>query len=149
MNRFHLVMRTENKSMSAYTLVVAEGGPKLKPAILSDCIFDTAPGGCHTFVIGFGHPLNARAVDMDDLAHYIENWTDLPVVNKTSLPGVFTMSSEGWRPMRLPPPPPKGAGNVDFTHLQTIDEVLDKLGLKLQKVVATLPVYTVEQIQRP
>lgn len=86
---------------------------------------------------------------MSDLAHYIENWTDLPVINKTSLTGVFTMSSEGWRPMRLPPPPPNAAGNVDFTHLQTIDEVLDKLGLKLQKVVATLPVYTVEQIQRP
>jgi hypothetical protein len=49
----------------------------------------------------------------------------------------------------LPPPPPNGAGNVDFTHLQTIDGVLDKLGLKLHKVVATLPVYTVEQIQRP
>lgn len=149
MNRFHLVMRTEYKSMSAYALVVAEGGPKLKPAILADCIFDTAPDGCHTFVIGFGHPLNARAVDMDDLANYIENWTDLPVVNKTSLAGVFTMTSEGWRPMRLPPPPPNAAGNVDFTHLQTIDEVLDKLGLKLQKVVATLPVYTVKQIQHP
>jgi len=148
-DRFQLVMRTENKSMSAYALVVAQGGSKLKQAPSSDCIFDTAPEGCHTFVIGFGHPLNARAVDMDDLAHYIENWTDLPVVNRTSLAGVFTVSTEGWRPMRLPPPPPNGAGNVDFTHLQTIDTVLGNLGLKLQKKAATLPVYTVLEIQRP
>jgi len=86
---------------------------------------------------------------MDDLADYIENWTDLPVVNRTSLTGVFTMSTKGWRPMRLPPPPPNGAGNVDFTHLQAIDTVLSGLGLELHKEVATLPGYTVEQIQRP
>ena len=47
------------------------------------------------------------------------------------------------------PPPPDGVGNVDFTHLQTIDAVLSKVGLKLEKEIATLPVYTVEHIQRP
>jgi uncharacterized protein (TIGR03435 family) len=148
-DRFHFVMRTENKSVSAYALIVAQGGPKLKQSNPSDCIFDTAPDGCHTFVIGFGHPLNAKAVDMDDLTLYIGNWTDLPVVNRTSLAGVFTMSTEGWLPMRLPPPPPNSAGNVDFTHLQTIETVLSSLGLELHKEVATLPFYTVEQIQRP
>jgi uncharacterized protein (TIGR03435 family) len=148
-DRFHLVMRTENRTMPVCALVVARGGPKLQQSNLSHCIFDTAQDGCHSFLIGFGHPLNARAVDMDDLAHYIENWTDLPVVNRTSLTDVFTISSEGWRPMRLPPPPPGGTGNVDFTHLQTIDAVLSGLGLELHKEVATLPVYTVEQLQRP
>jgi uncharacterized protein (TIGR03435 family) len=148
-DRFHLVMRTENRTMPVYALVVARGGPKLQQSNLSHCIFDTAQDGCHSFLIGFGHPLNARAVDMDDLARYIENWTDLPAVNRTSLTGVFTISTEGWRPMRLPPPPPNGAGNVDFTHLQTIDTALSGLGLELHKEVATLPVYTVEQIQRP
>jgi len=143
------MMRAENRTVPVYSLVVARGGPKLKQVNLSDCIFDSAQDGCHSFLIGFGHPLNARAVNMDDLAHYLENWTDLPVENRTSLTGVFTMSSEGWRPMRLPPPPPKGAGNVDFTHLQTIDTALSGLGLELHKGVATLPFYTVEQIQRP
>jgi len=147
-DRFHLVMRTENRTMPVYALVVARGGPKLQQSSLSHCIFDTAQDGCHSFLIGFGHPLNARAVDMDDLARYIENWTDLPAVNRTSLTGVFSISTEGWRPMRLPPPPPNGAGNVDLTHLQTIDTALSGLGLELHKEVATLPVYTVEQIQR-
>jgi uncharacterized protein (TIGR03435 family) len=101
-DRFHLVMRTENRTMSVYALIVARGGPKLQQSNISHCIFDTAQDGCHSFLIGFGHPLNARAVDMDDLAHYIENWTDLPVVNRTSLTDVFTISSEGWQPMRLP-----------------------------------------------
>jgi hypothetical protein len=51
--------------------------------------------------------------------------------------------------MRLPPPPPNGAGDVDFTHLQPIDTVLGNLGLKLQKKTVTMPTYTVLQIQRP
>ena len=147
-DQFHFVIRTENRSMPVYALVVAHSGAKLKPASNTECIFDTAQDGCHNFPGGFGHPLNASAVDMDDLAHYIENWTDLPVVNRTSLAGVFTMSSEGWRPMRLPPPPPNGAG-MDFTQLKTIDEVRGGLGLELQKVIATAPIYTVDQIQRP
>jgi uncharacterized protein (TIGR03435 family) len=148
-DRFHLVMRTQNRTMTVYALVVAHGGPMLYQSNLSHCIFDTAQDGCHSFLIGFGHPLNARAVDMDDLARYIANWTDLPVVNRTRITGVFTISTEGWRPMRLPPPPPNGAGNVDFTHLQTIDTALSGLGLELHKEVANLPVYKVGQIQRP
>jgi hypothetical protein len=38
---------------------------------------------------------------------------------------------------------------VDFTDLQNIDTVLSGLGLELHKEVATVPIYTVEQVQRP
>jgi uncharacterized protein (TIGR03435 family) len=148
-DRFRLAMRVENKSMPVYALTVAPGGPKLRQSELADCIFDTAPDGCHSFIIGFGHPLNARAIDMDDLAHYIENWTDLPVIDRTGLTGLYKVNSEGWRPMRLPPPPPNGAGNVDFTHLPTVDTILARLGLEIIKQDADLPVYTVEHIERP
>jgi len=41
-DRFRLVMRTENKTVPVYALVVARGGPKLKQSNLSNCIFDTA-----------------------------------------------------------------------------------------------------------
>lgn len=148
-DRFHLAMQVEDKSMPVYALVVAGDGPKLKRSTLADCIFDTAPDGCHSFVIGFGHPLNARAIDMDDLAHYIENWTDLPVVNRTALTGLYTVSTEGWRPMRLPPPPSNGAGDVDFTQLPNIDAILSRLGLELHRQEAVLPIYKVEHIERP
>jgi len=147
--RFHLTMRMEEKTMAVYTLIVAPNGAKVKAAEKSDCIYDTAPSGCHTFPVGFGHPLNGHAVTMDDLAHYIENWTDLPVVNKTGLNGLYFTTSEGWLPMRLPPPPPNGNGNVDFTRLNTIDAVLEGLGLRLQKESATLPGYTIQTLEQP
>lgn len=148
-DRFHLAIRAEYEKQPVYALVVADDGPKLNRSNVADCIFDTAPDGCHSFVVGFGHPLNARAIDMDDLAHYIENWTDLPVVNRTALTGLYTVSTEGWRPMRLPTPPPNGMGNVDFSGLPTIDAVLAGLGLELHKQDAVLPIYKVEHIERP
>jgi uncharacterized protein (TIGR03435 family) len=137
--------------MSAYAMTVSSSGPLLQHSAntAKDCIFDTAPDGCHTFVIGFGHPLNANAISMNDLARYIENWTDLPPVNRTNLGGLFTMRTEGWLPMRLPPPPPNGNGHVDFSRLPTIFRVLGELGLDLHRHEEVLPVYTVERIERP
>ena len=151
-DRFRLVMRVENKTMSVYALTVASGGPKLQKSAITekDCTFDTDPEGCHNFVASFGHPLNAKAIDMDDLAQYIGNWTDLPVVNRTALSGLFTVNTEGWFPMRLPPPPPNATPDANhFASLPTIFTVLGKLGLELNRQEDLLPVYTVERIERP
>jgi uncharacterized protein (TIGR03435 family) len=151
-DRFRLAMRVENKTMSVYALTVASSGPKLQKSTLTDkeCTFDTDPQGCHNFVPGFGHPLNAKAIDMDDLAHYIANWTDLPVVNRTSLSGLFTVNTEGWLPMRLPPSPPNAPPDANhFAGLPTIFAVFSKLGLELNRQQDILPVYTVERVERP
>jgi uncharacterized protein (TIGR03435 family) len=151
-DRFKLVMRVEQKTMPVYALTVASGGPNLQKSNTAekDCIFDTGtPESCHNFIAGRGHPLNARAVNMDDLAHYIENWTDVPVVNRTALSGLFAVETAGWIPVRLPPPPPGNAPAARFDDLPTIFTVLRKLGLELKKQEAAVPVYTLEHIERP
>lgn len=151
-DRFKLWMRIENKSMPVYVLSVATVGLKLQKSAIAakECTFDEGPDACHNFVGGLGHPLNARAIDMDDLVHYISNWTDLPVVNRTALSGLFTVNTEGWAPMRLPPPPPgvTPTGNP-LAGLPTIFTVLGKLGLDLKQREEILQVYTVERIERP
>ena len=151
-DRFKLVMRVEQQRMPVYALTVASGGPSLQKSSIAekDCILDTGtPESCHNFVEGRGHPLHARAISMDDLAQYIENWTDLPVVNRTAVSGLFAVETEGWTPMRLPPPPPGKAPTVRFDDLPTIFAVLRKLGLELKRQEATVLVYTVEHIERP
>lgn len=151
-DRFKLVMRVDRKTMPVYVLSAANGGPNLRKSTIAeqDCLFDTGtPDGCHHFVPGRGHPLNARAVTMDDLALYIENWTDLPVVNRTGVNGLFAVETEGWAPMNLPPPPPGIPPAARFDDLPTIFTVLRRLGLELKQQVATVPVYTVEHIDRP
>jgi uncharacterized protein (TIGR03435 family) len=151
-DRFKLVMRVEQKTMPVYALTVAGGGPNLKKSTIAerDCTFDTGtPDSCHSFIAGRGHPLNANAITMDDLAHYIENWTDLPVVNRTALSGLFAVQTEGWRPMSLPPPPPGNLPAARLDDLPTIFTVLRTLGLELKRQQATVPVYMVEHIERP
>jgi len=151
-DRFKLVMRVEQKTMPVYALSVASGGPNLQKSAIAekDCVFDTGtPESCHNFTLGRGHPLTARAIDMDDLAQYIENWTDLPVVNRTAVSGLFAVETEGWTPMRLPPPPPGNLPAARFDDLPTIFTVLRKLGLELKQQEATVPVYIVEHIERP
>ena len=151
-DRFKLVMRVEQKTMPVYALSVASGGPSLPKSTIAekDCILDTGiPDSCHNFVAGRGHPLMAKAINMDDLVKYIENWTDLPVVNRTALIGLFAVETEGWIPMRLPPPPPGNTPAARFDDLPTIFAVLRKLGLELKQQEATVPAYTVEHIERP
>lgn len=151
-DRFKLVMRVENKTMPVYALSVARGGPRMEKSAVAekDCAFQTGPGACHEFVGGLGHPLNAKAIDMDDLARYLSNWTDLPVVNRTALRGLFAVNTEGWVPMRLPPPPPNAAATGNpFAGLPTVFTVLGKLGLELQRREDRLEVFTVERIERP
>jgi uncharacterized protein (TIGR03435 family) len=150
-DRFKLVMEVEQQTMPVYALAVASGGPNLEKSAIAekDCVFDTAtPESCHNFVLGRGHPLNGKAINMDDVVQYIENWTDLPVVNRTGLNGLYAVETEGWNPMRLPPPPPGNPG-ARFDDLPTIFAVLGKLGLELKKQEATVPVYTVRHIERP
>ena len=73
------------------------------------------------------------------------------MVNRTGLSGLFRVNTEGWTPMRLPPPPPNAAAGAanPFAGLPTIFTVLGKLGLELRRQDETLPVYTVERIERP
>jgi uncharacterized protein (TIGR03435 family) len=151
-DRFGLVMKVEQKKMSVYALTVGSRGPKLQKSAIDEktCAFSTGPEGCHYFAGGLGHPLNGTAINMDDLAHYIENWTNLPVVNRTALSGLFTLNTEGWVPMTLPPPPPNATpGENLFAGLPTIFTVLGKLGLELRRQEQTVTVYTVEHIERP
>jgi uncharacterized protein (TIGR03435 family) len=162
-DRFQLVMHHETRDLPVYVLTVAKGGPRLAPATLEEK--DCPPGPsdgltCHNFNGGIGRGLHAKAVTMKDLAGYIENWTDLPVIDQTGLDGMFAIETEGWTPMRLPPPPPPGAsvnpaprpsGDGDMTDptRPTLFNVLQKLGLDLKRQKGPVDVYTVEHIEHP
>jgi uncharacterized protein (TIGR03435 family) len=149
---FGLVLRVKTVTTPIYALTLSGNDQKLTRSTISprDCILDTDPDGCHSFAIGFGHPLNARGVDMFDLAHYLENWTDLPVVDRTVTTGLFAMHSQGWQPMNLPPPPPGASGTgAEFASLATLSAVLSSFGLQLHREQESVPFYVVERLDQP
>ena len=43
---------------------------------------------------GQGRGLHGRAVDMSDLARFVENWTDRPLVDKAGLKGLFRIETK-------------------------------------------------------
>jgi uncharacterized protein (TIGR03435 family) len=162
-DRFKLVMRRETKDLPMYALTVGKGGPKLAKATIEekDCALGPTEGvSCHQFNGGQGRGLHAKAVSMTDLAGFIENWTDHPVVDRTGLDGLFAMETEGWLPMRASPPPPAGASNLnpgrpsgdgDMTDVArpTLFMVLNKLGLELKPQKGPVQTYIVEHVERP
>ncbi len=163
-DRFRLVMRHETRDMPIYALIVAKGGPKLQKAGVQeqDCEAGATSGvNCHQFLGGQGRGLHAKAVDMKDLAGYIENWTDHPVVDRTGLDGLFAMDTEGWTPMRASPPPPvnaappnpgarpSGDGDMSDPARPTLFMVLRRLGLDLKPEKGPVEIYIVEHVERP
>jgi uncharacterized protein (TIGR03435 family) len=168
-DRFKLQTHPEAKDMAYYAVLVGKGGARMPKAAIEekDCVEN--PSGdeirCHNFMGGMGRGLHAKAANMDDLAQFIENWTDHPVVNKTELSGLFVIESEGWTPMRQPPPPPpptpgaspvpqivrppSGDGDMSDPTRPTLFMVMQKLGLELKQQKGPVDIIVVDHVERP
>jgi len=85
---------------------------------------------------------------MDDLVLFVENWTDKPVVNKTSLKGLYKIETDGWLPMRLGQTvgPNEGLAEADRP---TLFKIFEQLGLKLEPRNAPIEMFRIESIERP
>jgi uncharacterized protein (TIGR03435 family) len=122
--------------------MAASHGPKLEKAKIAekDCTESPIFGGtaCHQFLGGVGRGLHGEAVDMHDLALYVSNWTDAPVVDQTGYTGLFRIQTEGWAtPLADDPARP------------SLREVLAQFDLKLVEKRAPVEVFAIEHIERP
>lgn len=156
-DRFRLVIRREMREMPVYTLAVDVGGPKLERSPLTELnCSEAAPDGqipCHQFNGGQGRGLHARAVTMDDLVAFVENWTNRPLLNKTGIGGLWKIDTQPFLSMDVAANPPapgaKGEGGVDLADLPTLFQVFEKLGVKMKADKAPVEAYTITDIQRP
>jgi uncharacterized protein (TIGR03435 family) len=153
-DRFKLAIRKEPKEMPVYLLAVAKSGPKLEHATINeqDCGAGVTPDGisCHAFLGGQGRGLHGQAVDMNDLARAIENFTDRVVVNRTALDGLYHIETSGWINMRgkLPAPGDKAEDGRDFADVPTLFRVLDGLGLKLENGHSFADLLTITHVEK-
>jgi uncharacterized protein (TIGR03435 family) len=156
-DRFQLTVRREMKERPVYALVVAKNGPKLQKAKIEekDCPEVSVDGvSCHQFRGGQGQGIHAQAVDIPDVARFVSNWADRPVIDKTSLAGLFNIQTDGWVPMRPRMPVPgrepsaEDLAFVDPTR-PTLFMIFDRLGLKLESQRAPIETFIIDRVERP
>ncbi len=158
-DRFKLVIRRESKEMPVYALLVAKGGPKLQRADIDekDCpeaslnplgpvsTSTPIPDVCHAFNGGLGRGLHARAANISDLAAFVENWTDRPLLDKTGIEGLYRFETKGWLPMD----PSVGAGSSDVADRPTVFQMFEELGLRMEARKGVVEVYVIDHIEKP
>jgi uncharacterized protein (TIGR03435 family) len=132
--RFKLAVHRETRTISAYLLEVARNGPKMDKA---------PPGesGTNTTTSNTGVTIDAHNTDMDALARILARRTELLVVNRTELEGIFNFKLH-WTPdsMRVK----DGLeGPSIFTALQ------EQLGLRLRAGKTGVEILVIDHAEKP
>ena len=128
--RFHLAIHRETRTVQAYVLEIARGGPKLEKAS------DGAEGKTDAYRNG----MRAQATTMDHFAEVLSRHVDYPVVNRTGLDGSFNLKLE-WTPDSVKGEP--NGGPALFTAIQ------EQLGLRLRAQKVPLQVIVIDRAERP
>ena len=97
--------------------------------------------------------ISGPALSLDDLAQFISNWTDRPVVNRTGLNLLSQAQTGSFEPMTIGSAvtargPNHTEGPAD-PNRPTISMVLGEIGLRLQPAKAPLELYVIEHVERP
>jgi uncharacterized protein (TIGR03435 family) len=152
-DRFKLVIRRETSELPVYAITIRKGGLKLEKADIQeqDCTQEKHPD-CHNVHAG-PDGTRASAVTLDDMARFLSNWTDRPVVNRTGLTGLYKFETEGWGPMLIGPGRLGGGRSPVEEGLDpnapTISTVMGHLGLNLERAQAHVDTYFVDHVERP
>jgi len=158
MDRFKMTYHTEDRQVSAYSLVAAK--PKLKKADAASRTF------CKPAVPPAGAPagsrlLNCRNVTMAQFAdrlQYIASELNWPVLDATGIEGNWDFSLMYSRSIVLANPAGRGgesgpasgaAAATDPNGGITLFEALEKqLGLKLEKQKRPMPIIVIDRIEQ-
>jgi uncharacterized protein (TIGR03435 family) len=128
--RFQLKLHRETRTLPAYVLEVAKGGPKL----------EKAPEGAGGKTDAGRNRIDAQATTMDHFAEVLSRHVDYPVVNRTGLEGKFNLKLE-WTPESNRPEPSPGPSL--FTAVQ------EQLGLRIRPQKAPIEVIVIDRAEHP
>lgn len=141
-DRFKLAFHREEKEMPIYALVVSKNGPKLKEAKDEGA----------TQISGDGDEIVFERASMQQLAGTLARSVDRPVIDATSLKGLYNFKL-AWADDVRPNPnaPTAGAsGPSDSADALSIFTALqERLGLKLESRKAPVAVLVIDHIEKP
>ena len=159
-DRFGIRVHRDKKEMPVYALLVAKGGPKLQRADIDekDCpeaslnalgpvsTSTPIPDVCHAFNGGMGRGLYSRASSISDLAAYVENWTERPLLDKTGIKGLYRFETKGWQPTMGPS---VDTGSSAVADRPTVFQIFEALGLRMEAQKGVVEVYVIDHIEKP
>jgi uncharacterized protein (TIGR03435 family) len=157
-DRFKLAVRREAKELPVYVVVVGKNGPKLQRSKIEekDCPEGPATFGvsCHNIQGGMGRGLHAKAVTVSDIAMFVENWSDRPVIDKTGIQGLFEVETDGWAPLRSRPVAPGTEPSAEDVAMAdptrpTLFLIFERLGLKMESQRAPVEVFVIDHVEKP
>ncbi len=130
-DRFDLRVHWEARDRSVYTLMLAKGGSKLKPAA------DPKHGELN---LSSGH-LTGKGVPVSFIASLLSQSVERTVLDRTGLTGTFDFDLH-FQPQEKAPQPNSSDPDL-FTAVQ------EQLGLKLGSARASVPMLVVDHVQQP
>jgi uncharacterized protein (TIGR03435 family) len=133
--RFKLACHMETRELPVYALVVAKGGPKLRPTKSNGLLIGGSYG-----------KLTAEGLTVDGLARELAKTVGRVVVDKTEVKGKFDVTLQ-WTPdegpARLNGVPISDPPPAIFTAIQ------EQLGLKLEPQKGPVQVVVVDHVEMP
>jgi uncharacterized protein (TIGR03435 family) len=135
--RFRLRMTRQSREQPVYFLEVAKDGPKLRESKVQekDCNPADPEKLCHRVGGGQAAGIHGDAVDMDDVALFVENWAGRAVIDRTGLKTLYNIQTEGW-----------AAPGTEGTSLAG---VFRPLGIEMTPARAAVDMFFVEHVERP
>jgi uncharacterized protein (TIGR03435 family) len=152
--RFGLKLHTETKTLTMYDLIVAKGGPKLKPAAAVDPQDESAKGMDPSKLPGAGKVhgrmtigpgmFQGESLPMQSIANQMSTIVHSTVVDKTGLKGEFDVDLK-WSPEQ-------GAASGDASgdaSVSIFTAVQEQLGLKLQSTKGPVETIVIDHAEMP
>jgi uncharacterized protein (TIGR03435 family) len=140
-SRFHLTFHRENRETTALALVVSKDGHKLKPGdVQAKPSFVAAP------------VMRGENVPVTTLANFLTQRLGRPVVDRTGLTGVYSISL-AWSPdptELLPNGAPVGGGGAaDQVNPSLTTALQEQLGLRLDSQRLPVEAFVIDSIDMP
>ena len=145
-DRFQLRVHTEKRDMPAYALVVAKGGPKIRPLTGQPPTFNDGSDPSKPYQSPWDGSdlgqIKGHGVTIDGLAAELWAKRELgskKVIDQTGLTGIYDFTLK-WTPEG----DPDDAGGVSL-----ITAIQEQLGLKLEPVKVPMDVVVIDHVERP
>jgi len=138
-DRFKLKTHLETREGTIYALVVAKGGPKLKPS---------TPGGSTGFEMGQGH-MNFKHATIGGVVALFAQELGNPVVDKSGLTGDYDFTLDWASDQKAATPGGQASATSEPSGPSIFTAVQEQLGLKLEARKGSIETLVIDSAEKP